>query len=343
VTAQDFGYLNHDLSPMAAHGLSDAWQRTLARLGSYTAMIVQTLNLRPSAAAVHQQTDRHLLVRLTLPQEHLILRIAPEADLGAYVYLLRACAGHSIPSARLIHRDLSRGMVPFAYVLESYVPGRPADQLAAGSELWGAGRQAGRLLRRIHRISTPSAGRPNEIGRWPQQDWPAVVQRLAVRRRLEPTDSILFNPTERATLAGISSRPELQQVPITLLHGDFGPQAVRCTSGEHVHVEALAGAGDEIGGDPMFDLALALRPGYRADWGSGVLDGYLAGSKLNDHEQRRLELYQPLVNSWAACLQYQHGLPHEADLAAAKAQLAALNGGAGADTTPPAAQTDESA
>jgi fructosamine-3-kinase len=340
VTAQDFSHLNHDLSPMAAHGLSDAWQRTLARLGSYTALIVQTLNLRPTAAAIHQQTDRHLLVRLTIPQEHVILRISPEADLGAYVYLLRACAGHSIPAARLIHRDLSRGVVPFAYVVESYVPGRPADQIDAGSALWAAARQAGRLLRRIHRISTPSAGRPNEIGRWPQQEWPAALQRIAVRQRLEPTDSILFNAAERAMLARISSRPELHQVPITLLHGDFGPQAVRCTSGEHVHVEAIAGSGDEIAGDPMFDLALATRPSYRRDWYDGVLDGYLAGTKLSEAEQRRLELYQPLVNSWSACQRYQFGLPHEADLAAARAQLAALDGGAGADDTPPAAQTE---
>jgi Phosphotransferase enzyme family len=175
-----YAHLNHYLPPVA-EGVSDAWRRTMGRLGDYTALVVRAANLRPEAVTLHAQTEQHLLVRISMPGEHLILRVAPEDDLAAYVCFTRTMSGQSLPSPRIIQRDLSRTLVPFAYTLESFVPGGPASALREDHLLRGAGRQAGRALRRVHRISSPGFGRPNVAGRWPQQRWPAVLRRISAQ------------------------------------------------------------------------------------------------------------------------------------------------------------------
>jgi hypothetical protein len=72
-----YSHLNHYIPPSSEEGLSDAWRRSLGRLGDYTAIVVRAMNLRPLGVALHAQTAEHLLVRLSLPGEHLILRVAP--------------------------------------------------------------------------------------------------------------------------------------------------------------------------------------------------------------------------------------------------------------------------
>ncbi|NJM06094.1 hypothetical protein HC891_07660 [Candidatus Gracilibacteria bacterium] len=161
----DYSHLNHHLAP-EADGLSDAWRRVLGRLGEYTRLIVRGLNVRPTAAAVLGQTNDALLVRLTTPIEHLVLRIAPEADLSGAVYFARALAAQSLPATPLIMADLSRTLGPFAYTVERYVCGAAAAHISEPHLLRAAARQAGRVLRRTHRIAPPGWGRPGPLGRW---------------------------------------------------------------------------------------------------------------------------------------------------------------------------------
>ncbi|NJN19672.1 MAG: phosphotransferase, partial [Oscillochloris sp.] len=188
----DYRYLNHYIPP-SSEGLSEAWKRVMGRLGDYTQLIVRSLNLRPTAVNLLGQTDVHLLVRLTTPATHLVLRIAPEDDMAAYVYFVRSASGQRIPAAQIIQRDLSRTLVPFAYSLESYVAGAPASTICEPHLLRGAARQAGRALRRLHRQGVPGFGAPNPAGRWPATRWPDVLRRIGHRLAPPPTDQLLFN------------------------------------------------------------------------------------------------------------------------------------------------------
>jgi Ser/Thr protein kinase RdoA (MazF antagonist) len=306
----NYSHLNHHIPPVT-EGVSDAWLRAMGRLGDYTALVVRALNLRPEAASFHAQTEQHLLVRLSTPGEHLILRVAPEDDLGAYVFFVRTLSGQHLPSPRLIQRDLSRTLVPFAYTVESFVPGVPATALHGPYLLRGAGRQAGRALRRMHRVSVPGAGRPNPAGRWPQQRWTAVLRQLAQQVAPPPLDALLFGEAERAAMAALLADPQLEISQPALLHGAFGPASVRCTAGDHVHLEAIVEPGRMVGGDGLFDLACGLCPSYPQPWREGLLEGYCAAGPLSQAEQQRLPLLRLLACYALACRAYGRAEPFE--------------------------------
>ena len=306
-----YAHLNHYIPPVA-EGVSDAWRRAMGRLGDYTALVVRAANLRPEAATLYAQTDKHLLVRLSLPGEHLILRVSPEDDLAAHVCFTRTMSGQHLPSPRIIQRDLSRTLVPFGYTLESFVPGHPATALGEEHLLRGAGRQAGRALRRMHRVSSPGAGRPNAAGRWPQQRWSAVLRQLNTQFAPPPIDALIFGETERTTIAAMLAKPCLEIVQPVLIHGAFGPAAVRCTAGVHVHLEARVEPGRWVGGDGLFDLACGRSPLYPQPWRVGLLDGYCAAAPLTPAEQERLPRLRLLTDFWLACHAYARAEPYEA-------------------------------
>jgi Ser/Thr protein kinase RdoA (MazF antagonist) len=308
----DYSHLNHYVPPVA-EGISAAWKRALARLGEYTATVVRALNVRPTAVTLAAQTEAYLLVRITTQHEHLILRFAPEDDLAAYTYFCRALSGQNLPGTPIIQRDLTCTLVPFAYTLERHVPGVAAATLTADHLLHAAGRQAGRTLRRLHRILVPSAGRPTPGGRWPADAWPSTLRQIGRRLAPPPTDSLVFSAEARATVSGLLADPRLDLRRPVLMHGAFSPRAVRCTAAEHVHLEALVEPGAVIGGDGLYDLACGLRPAFPAAWRAGLLEGYCAATPLNPEETERLLLLRLLACYWGACNSYMRAEPHAAD------------------------------
>ncbi|MGB9739021.1 MAG: aminoglycoside phosphotransferase family protein [Chloroflexus aggregans] len=320
----DFRHLNQTVSP-AATELGEAWQRTLSRLGDYTAIVVRALNLRPQAATLYRQTERHVLVRLTLPTEHVVLRISPEDDLAAHVAFFRGMALEGIPGARIIQRDLSKAAVPFAYTLESFVAGQTADTLHDDHLLYSIARQAGRALRRLHRQGMPGAGRPTISGRWPRLSWRHVLLAIGQRLASPPIPQLIFQTEEVAILQAIVHNPLLDCATPVLIHGNFGPQAVRCTvGGQYVHLEALEEPGWFISGDGLFDVALGMCAHLPAAWREGLYEGYCSAGVLHDSERERLQMLRLLASAWSACDHYARGLPHEADLEEAQRLIRAI-------------------
>ncbi|WP_129626037.1 aminoglycoside phosphotransferase family protein [Candidatus Oscillochloris fontis] len=307
-----YAHLNHYISPSAEAGLSDAWRRSLGRLGDYSAILIRSLNLRPLDVSLYTQTEDHILVRISLPSSYLILRVAPEDDLAAYVYQIRALSGHNIPAPKIIQRDLSRSLVPFAFTLESYVPGVHAEEIHNPPLLRGAGRQAGRALRRMHCIPVTSAGRPTASGRWPQQNWRVVLRQIGRRIAAPPADALIFSSHEQRIITNLLDSPMLECQQPMLIHGRFSPRSVRCTSSGNVHLEALIDPGHYIGGDGLYDLACGLCAAHPEAWREGLLDGYQSAGPLSEAERRRLPLLQLLANYWEACRRYMYAEPHEA-------------------------------
>lgn len=309
----DYRSLNHQIKPVGA-AMNDAWQRVLGRLGDYTALVVGAANLRPSAVTFYAQTEQFVLVRILVAGEYLILRIAPEEDMAAYVFFVRTMSGQKLPSVRIIQRDLSRTRVPFAYTIESFVPGLPATTLSDEALLRSAGRQAGQTLRRMHRIAVPGVGRPNALGRWPDQSWYNVLHQISALLAPPPVDAMLFGEFERSVLALIPTDERLNLEQPCLIHGNFGPEVVRCTTGSHVQLEMIAEPSPWVGGDGLFDLARGLCAIYPDAWREGLLDGYQSITPLNEAERTRLALLRLLTNAWIACYRYSRALPHEAAL-----------------------------
>lgn len=307
----NYAHLNHDLTS-AEDSYSDAWRRVLGRLGDYAMIIVRALNLRPDAVTLFAQTATHLLLRITTRGTHVILRIAPEVDLTGEVFFGRAMETQRLPAARIIQHDLTCATVPFAYTLESYVCGISAADIEAPHLLRAAARQAGRTLRRMHRVSAPGWGRPGPRGRWATSDWRAVLARLHTTLAPAPFDAMVFDDNARLAIAGLLEHPALVPAQPVLTHGAPGPQAVRCTIGEHVQLEALVDPGASVGGDGLFDLAWGLDPAYPAEWRAGLLEGYVALAPLSAAERERLQFLQTLTAYWQACARYARALPYEA-------------------------------
>ena len=306
----DYTHLNHAIPPVS-EGMSDAWRRLLAHLGEHTALVVRALNLRPTAVTLYRQTGQHVLVRVSTLNEHLILRMAPEDDLAAHVFFLRMMSAQNLPAARLIQRDLSCTLVPFAYTLETFVPGVPAATLDEPHLLRGAGRQAGRALRRMHRVNTPGAGRPRITGRWPRTHWRLVLRHIGAYLAPPPADALLFGEAERAAVALLLDDERLELPQPVLMHGAFGPAVARCTAGNGVHLEAIEEPGRWVGGDGLWDLACGLCPVYPEPWREGLLEGYGVAGPLSTAEEERLPLLRLLASFWLASYHYMRAQPYE--------------------------------
>src|SRR5262245_51796772 len=120
---------------------SDARRRILGRLGDYAALIVAPLNMRPTAAALLADDAERIEVRVSTPGSHIVLAIAPDDDMAAEAFFLRALADKHLPLPRLIAHDLACTLVPFTYVIKGYVGGLPLDRLEDGPLVRVAARQ----------------------------------------------------------------------------------------------------------------------------------------------------------------------------------------------------------
>jgi aminoglycoside phosphotransferase (APT) family kinase protein len=307
-----YTHLNQYIAP-GSSGYSDAWARVLSRLGDYIGFIVQALNIRPREVVMLEQTLTYVLVRISTPEEHLTLRIAPEGHLLCEVFFGRTAREHHLPAARLRYYDLKRQLVPFDYTIEGHVCGIGAHQIDPETPhlLRALARQVGRIMRRMHRVRVPGWGNPTATGRWLISDWHAI---LAYRHeKLAPLSLAagIFSAEDQATMNALLAHPALSDTQAVLLHGNIKPQTIRCTIGDHVQLEALVDPGAVVAGDGLFDLALALNPTYPLEWRAGLLEGYAATAPLNPAERQRLQLLRLLTSYWHTCQYYARAEPHE--------------------------------
>jgi hypothetical protein len=275
-----------------------ARRRVLSRLGSYTALLVGPLNMRPIAATLLSHDDERVAVRVSSSSSHILLVIAPAGDLAAEVFFLRALAGANLPIPRLISHDLSCAAVPFSYALESYASGMPLDQLADAALVRIAARQVGRTLRRAHRHSVPGFGRPTASGRWPARTWRDTLYGwLDQQPLLACAEQVLGPAAALAWRAATLEHRALACDQPNLLHGAIMPASAIVTIGDGVQLEALTRPGAIIGGDPLFDLAHGLLPRHPAAFRQGLLEGYTASGALAPEQQRRLERLRLLLST----------------------------------------------
>jgi aminoglycoside phosphotransferase (APT) family kinase protein len=318
----DFGHLNQpDLGPESG---TEARRRVLARLGDDVALIMRQLQFRPVSATRVDHGGRYVLVRVTSPGEHVLVRIAPDDDLAAELHFSRALTERNIPTARVIAADLSRAQFPFPYLVETYIGGPRAEALTEPYQLRAAGRQLGRAARRLHQIGTPGWGRPTGSRAWTATAWDEVVQALLAESALEPAGRLVFGEAVQARILARLRQIEAPPQP-QLVHGDMGPHCVIVTPGEQTQLVALVEPGTLIGGDPLFDVACVLSPEQPEPFRAGFLAGYYTGTPP-EAEQQRLRQLRLLESYLSACRRYLHALPHEPSAFLAQALLQELVG-----------------
>ncbi len=317
-----YAHLNHNILGTSDNSLSDAWRRVLNRLGDYTSIIAQTMHMRPERAELLAQTEHHILVRIHLPGEYVVLRIAPETHLAREVFFGRTMTKHRLPSMHIIHHDFKRSLVPFDYMLETYIGGSNADQIQNHSMQRVVARQVGRAIGQMHRIAAPGWGTPGQTSRWIMEDWHTVLLYLHTTLAPESLATNVFQMNHYTHVSTILQHPTLTYPTPNLLHGDVGPHTTRCIVGISVQLAALINPGLIVGGDPLFDLACGMNPHYPQEWRTGLVEGYLSLTQLHTQEQERLHLLRLLTCFWSACQRYAQQLPYTAARDRALALLA---------------------
>lgn len=295
---------------------NEQWRSMLGHLGTYVEAVVGQLNLRPTDATLLSEPGQQILIRLSTPDAHWVLRIAPEGDLAGELFFSRTMERAGLPVARIAHHDLRRLQLPFAWVLEAYIGGHSANHLEDPLLLHALARQVGRALRRMHRIPMPAWGRPNALLAWGVSEWPTMLARLHHSALIAPFDAVLFNEEQRYRLARLLEHPTLHTINSPLLiHGALSPHTIRYTgSNQQVQLAAFVDPGPVIAGDPMLDLAIALDPDFPPAWCRGLREGYGSNIPLSANEAQRLDIYMHLTCAWNACQHYARGEPFEAAL-----------------------------
>jgi hypothetical protein len=265
---------------------TDTVRRVAGRLGEYTELLVRPLNLRPTGANLLAIDGERIEVRISSPSGHVVLVVAPDADIAGEVFWLRAMATRSLPAHRLVTHDVSGLRVPFSYAILNFLGGAALGEQHDEALIRVAARAVGRAARRAHQISAPGFGRPTAAGRWPTLDWPGTLRAwLEGRGALALAADLLDNDTVEALVAATLEHPDLQCEQPRLLHGALSPARARVTAGESIQLEALTRPGPIVAGDPLLDVALALLPGHPAAFRQGFLEGYAAAGPL-EHDQR---------------------------------------------------------
>lgn len=311
-----YEHLNrHDLLPDDSR-YSNAWRQVLWQLGDHVTSIVRALNMRPREVNLIGETRDYVAVRISTPGEHLVLKLAPESDLGGEVFFYRTAVAHQLPTPRVIRADLTCSLVPCMYVLETYIGGVSAAKIADAYMLRAAARQLGRNLRRMHRVGVQGFGRPN-AGIWPTQSWRATLTTMHAASGAAVYGAIVFNAEQWAAVRSATlDNPSLDIEEARLIHGNIRPECLVCTVGEHVQLAGLVDPGPIVGGDGMYDLACGLVGAHAESFGVGLLEGYTALGPLSASEGERLLRLRLLTSFWETCRRYALGEDHDAQRAA---------------------------
>ena len=276
---------------------SDPLRRVMAHLGDYAAVIVEPLKARPTDATLVRATNQRIEVRLTTATHHLLLVIAPEADLAHEVFFLRSLAACDLPAPRLIAYDLSCANVPFTYAIETYPGSLTLDRINDAALVRIAGRQTGRMLRRVHRIEAPGYGAPTPTGRWSARTWrEALAGWLEQRSFNNRAEAVLGADITSALRAATLDHPTLACTQPRVLHGAVKPAHIVVSIGESVQLEGLVQPARPVGGDPLFDLAYVLSSRQSSAFRRGVLEGYEMAGMLTAEQHARIDRLRLLID-----------------------------------------------
>lgn len=291
-----WAHLNQNLHPDDPAS-SEALRRILARLGDYVAAIVEPVKVRPTGATLVCATNRRIEVRMTTATNHLLLVIAPDGNLAHEVFFLRMLATRDLPAPRLMTYDLSCATVPFTYALETYPGNLTLAALNDTALARVAGRQIGRILRRVHRIEAPGFGAPTPTGRWTARTWrDALARWLDEQGVAARAETVLGSDVTAALYAATLDHPALACAQPRVLHGAIEPSRAIVTIGESVQLEGLVRPEAPVGGDPLFDLAYALSSCQSPVFRQSVLEGYEMGGALTAEHHARLDRLRLLID-----------------------------------------------
>ena len=273
-------------------------QRVLAQLGDYIAAIIKPLNMRPRTTTLLYDSPQRIEVRVSTDEIHVLVVIAPEGDLAGELFFMRMLSGRHLPIPRLITADLSCGFIPFSYIVQGHIAGVPLATVDDSALVRVAARQIGRVLRQAHNLPAPGFGKPTPAGRWTSRAWAAILGDWLTRRGSRSlAGEALGESLAEALWAATLDHPATDWHEPRIIHGAVSPKRALVTTGSAAHLEALVRPGEIVGGDPLFDLALATLPRHPAAFQQGVYEGYCGAGTLSIAQHQRLQRLRLLLHT----------------------------------------------
>jgi len=209
-----------------------------------------------------------------------------------------------VPVPRWLIRDESRIHLPLRYALTSWLPGVTVDTLKGDVRITDLYRQAGQLLRCVHRISMPAYGYVQHEGiARPYTSNTALMDAAFndVFRRFRATGGDESLAQRLETLAADRTVLAASTGPV-LCHDDFHQNNLLAAEhGDGLQLSGLLDFGNARAADPLFDLAKTLFIMAHQDPASRepLLAGYGRLDQPCATEALRLYLLYHRLNMWA--------------------------------------------
>ncbi|MFC7625421.1 phosphotransferase family protein [Microlunatus sp. GCM10028923] len=208
-------------------------------------------------------------------------------DFTEELWAMSQARDHGVPVPEIVGVDrISDDHGDRAAMVITPAPGRQfaesADKLTT-EERGSALADLGRVVARLHEVSTPGPWRPDDHGQWPD---PAELRKGFIRDRRAEHDRLAAAGMSAAeievTFAMLEISPEPAAAGFVLCHGDLSPEHVFIDDGR---ATCLIDWGMWHGGSRLGELTYLSNTFARDDF-AVILEGY--GRPLDDELRRQL-------------------------------------------------------
>lgn len=216
-----------------------------------------------------------------------VIKISVDDKLQNEVYWYPEAEKANVSTPKLIMYDLSRKVIPYKYMISSYIAGKPPSWDSRELQ-YRAGIFTGKALRRLHSRHVNGFGSLNHNNRWSNKTW---IETLKYIRGFDIDDKaalMMLKPKQIELIDNLTIyNKELNIKSARLLHGDLYSQNLLYAkkSGRFFIIDPSYYV---IAGDPMYDVAYSM-----VERGTGFNDGVKHGydiDRLTEREQYRIKM-----------------------------------------------------
>lgn len=288
-------------------GRSDGYYEIGANLDTYLDLIAHELKLKIiNASKLIGESSINL--KLDTDTSSYILKIDPWVGVLKTSKVFFDLVNQNVPNAptpKIIAYDDSKIVIPYEFILLNYID-HSKPELLENTHKFEAGRLLGEVFKDIHKVDVDGYGSPQGDNQWQFNNWKDFIKHYLSDPCSQESNNIL-TAKDIAKVKDLVDK--LEEIPPKLLHADIGMQNTLYTlQNDKLQLVGLIDP-DTLGGDPYWDLAIALKE--NDDFGKGFAQGYWNNEKndyINDKKLQTLILVQLIwIIGWRKVSGYSEG------------------------------------
>lgn len=280
-------------------GRDSRYYLLLRQLPGLVDRVLQAHDISGAYSVRQLKGETNAVVEVASSKGKLIIKLSPYDDLAAEPYFYETLRRYGLPVPEVVAADFTRRTIPFMYEIFEHLDGADVDHLTL-SQHERAGSIIGGAMRRMHRIEMPGFGHPMPDASWSHANFADALMDEYFNEAEVGVAVQVFDPNEIDQVGQILARADFSVSQARLIHCDAGRGNFLFTVGTEPELKAIIDPGGIIGGDPLWDLAIATND--FDSFGKGVREGYVSeGPDLAVSESRSLRIYHLLSLYWSTC------------------------------------------